>query len=140
MQSKEKDNLVFLRLFQDESIYDCLKLVCEKHKVKTAVVLSGLGQLGLFELGFFKAKGDYAPQKYAVPYELLSLTGSISLQDSKCEFHLHAVLGGEQKQVLGGHFLNGIVSITAEIVLLKTDLEIKRQTEEATGLRGLFLE
>jgi len=53
---------------------------------------------------------------------------------------LHSVLSNEQKQVVGGHFINGIVSITAEIVLLKTNLKITRCLEPATGLSGLFLE
>ena len=140
MQSKEQDNLIFLRLFPEEDIYEGIREVCRKYEVKTAVVLSGLGQLGSFELGFFKEKGNYLPEKFTELHELVMLTGNISLQNGEYNFHLHAVLSDVNKKVVGGHFLGGQVSITGEIVLLKTDLSVRRQIEPETGLSGLFLD
>lgn len=140
MQSKEENNLIFVRLFPGEDIYRELKEVCQKHKVETAVVLSGLGQLTQFELGYFKEKGDYTPQEFEKPHELLSLTGNISLQEGDYNFHLHAVLGNEEKEVVGGHLIKGKVEVTNEIVLLKTSLKVKRRLDEHTGLQEMLLE
>lgn len=139
MQTKEKDDLIFIRLFPGEKIYESLVKACEKHDVKTAVVLSGIGQIQDVELGYFKEKGDYTPEGFEEPFELLSLSGNIAKED-EYKFHLHATLGGEKKETKGGHLLKGEVSVTGEIVLLKTDLEVKRSVEEETGLEGLFLE
>ena len=88
MQSKEKDNLIFVRLFPDEDIYECLKEACKKHNVETAVVLSGIGQLKHFKLGYFKEKGNYVPQLFEKPHELLSLTGNISKQGEEYNLSL----------------------------------------------------
>lgn len=140
MQSREKDNLIWVRLFPGEDVYEMLKQVCRQYEIKTAVIVSGLGQLADFELGFFKEKGNYLAERFSEPHELLCLTGNVSKQGNDYEFHLHAVLGNSRKQTVGGHFVGGRVSITAEIALLKTFLKVKRSTEEATGLRGLFLE
>lgn len=140
MQSKEKDGLIFIRLFPGEDIYQALKEACRKHRVETAVVLSGVGQLKQFKLGYFKEKGDYTPEEFEKPHELLSLTGSISNQEGDYNFHLHVVLGNEEKKVVGGHLIRGEVEVTNEIVLLKTDLKVKRKLEESTGLQGMFLE
>ena len=140
MQSKEEDSLIFIRLFPGEDIYYELEEVCQKHKVETAVVLSGVGQLKQFELGYFKEKGNYTPEEFEKPHELLSLTGSISTQEGKYSFHLHAVLGNEGKNVVGGHLIKGEVGVTNEIVLLKTNLELERRLEESTGLQGMFLD
>ncbi len=140
MQSKEKDNLIIARFFPGEDVYEQLKAVCQKHHVKTAVLLSGLGQLAEFELGFFKEKGNYLPQKFEQPAEILSLTGTALQQELDYEFHLHAALSFPDKSVNGGHLISGKVSITAEIVLLKTDLEFYRQVEPETGLKGMFLD
>ena len=52
MQSKEKDNIIFLRLFPDEDLHEKLREACKLYGVKTAVVLSGLGQLKKFKLGY----------------------------------------------------------------------------------------
>ncbi len=140
MQSKKKDNLIIVRLFPDESIYEKLEEVCRKYDVKTAVVLSGIGQLKRFKLGYFRKKGDYAQEYYEKTHELISLTGNICNNKDKYEFHVHATLGNEKKEAMGGHLIEGAVDITNEISLLITDMSIERKTEEKTGLRGLFLE
>ena len=54
MQSKEKNNMIFMRLFPDEDIQEKLKEACRLHDIKTAVVLSGIGQLKKIKLGYFK--------------------------------------------------------------------------------------
>ena len=118
MQSKEEGNLIFIRLFQGEDIYHELDQACQRHQVKTAVVLSAVGQLKQFELGYFRGKGDYALEEFEKPHELLSLTGNISKQDKGYNFHLHVVLGNEKKEVVGGHLMKGEVEVTNEIVLL----------------------
>jgi len=140
MQSKQENGLILVRLFPGEDIYRELKKVCQKYNVETAVVLSGLGQLKNFELGYFKEKGNYTPREFEKAHELLSLTGNISLQEGDYNFHLHAVLGNEEKEVVGGHLIKGEVEVTNEIVLLETGLKVKRKLEESTGLQGLFLE
>lgn len=140
MQTKKKNNLVFIGLFPEEKIFEKLEQACKKHEIKTAVVISGIGQLKNFQLGYFKEKGNYTPQNFEKPHELLSLEGSISKQETKYNFHLHAILGDENKKVVGGHLIAGTVEVTNEIVLLKTDLEFKRKLEESTGLKGMFLE
>lgn len=140
MQSKEIDNLIIARLFPDEDLQEKLQEICQKHKVKTAIILSGIGQLKNFKLGYFKNKGDYTPEFFSKPHEMISLSGIISKQGNNYESHLHISLGDENKRVIGGHLIEGIVEITNEIVLLKSDILLQRKTEETTGLRGLFLE
>lgn len=139
MESKEKNNLIFVRLFPNEDIYEELKKVCQRHQVKTAVIVSGLGQLKEFELGYFKEKGNYTPRFFSEPHELLSLSGNVLKQGEEYLFHLHAVLGNARKEAIGGHLIKGKVSITNEIVLLKTDLRVERRINEKTGLKDLFL-
>lgn len=140
MQSKERDNLILARLLPGEDIHQELKEICNKHRVETAVVLSGIGQLKQFQLGYFKEKGNYVPQEFAKPHELLSLSGNISNQKGEYKLHLHAVLGDEDKSVVGGHLIKGEVEVTNEIVLLKTAVSITRRLEETTGLEGMFLD
>ena len=103
----------------DEELQEQLKEACKKHDVKNATVLSGIGQLKKFQLGYFKEKGDYSPETFDKPYDLLSLTGNICLQDGEYLLHFHAVLGDENKQVVCGQLIKGTVEITNEIILLK---------------------
>ena len=140
MQSKEDKNIVFIRLFTDENLNIELKKACKKHDVKTAVILSGIGQLKEIEIGYFKKKGDYLPEKINKTCEILMLTGNICKNKDEHILHLHIIIGDENKNTIGGHFINGKVSITAEIVLIKTNIDIKRKYDEETGLQALFLD
>ena len=140
MQSKEKDDIVFIRLYKEENVNKKIKEACKKHDIKTAVVLSGIGQLKKITLGFFKDKGNYTPKEFNFPLELLSLSGNICRDKEGYILHLHAVLGDEEKKAIGGHFIDGQISVTGEIVLLKTKINVKRKIDKETGLKNLFLE
>jgi len=139
MQSKEKGNIIIIRLFTDEDLQEKLKEICKLYNVKTAVVLSGIGQLKKIKLGYFKEKNYYSPENFDTPHELLSLNGNICEQDGDYILHLHVVLGNEKKNTVGGHLIEGKVEITNEIVLLKTDINIKRNINEKTGLKEMFV-
>ena len=139
MQSKEKKNIIFVRLFSNEDVNEQLKEACRRHDVKTVVVISGIGQLKKAQLGYFKEKGDYAQENFDKPLEILSLTGNICKQEDDYILHLHAVLGDGKKNAIGGHFIEGTVSVTGEIVLLKTNLDVQRKLDEKTGLKSLYL-
>lgn len=138
MISEENNNLIITRLFPNENVFEQLKIICSKHNLKTGIVLSGVGQFDFVELGFFKEKGNYANQGFKMPLEVLSISGIISKKEKDFDFHLHIILSDEKKNAFGGHFINGIVSITLEIAILKTEIKITRQNEENTGLAGLY--
>jgi len=138
MISKEKKNIIFLRLFPDEDINKQIKNACKLHKINTAIIVSGIGQLKNVQLGYFKEKGNYSKEIFNKPLEILSLNGNICCEDGNYTIHMHAVLGDEKKNLLGGHFFKGTVSVTAEIVLLKTDIYAKRKDDEETGLKMLY--
>ncbi|RLF32315.1 MAG: hypothetical protein DRM98_04115, partial [Thermoplasmata archaeon] len=118
MEFKEKNNIIFLRLFPNENINDMIIETCKKTNVKTAVILSGIGQVKNVQLGYFKEKGNYSEEIFIKPFEILSLTGNIIKQDDEYLLHIHAVLGDENKKTIGGHFINGVINVTGEIVIL----------------------
>ena len=140
MQSKKMNDIIFIRLFQDEDVNEKLKEACELHDVKTAVVLSGIGQLKQAKLGYFKGKGDYSPESFNKLLEIFSLSGNVCKQEDEYILHLHAVLGDENKNTVGGHFIEGKISITGEIVILKTKINLYRKLDNKTGLKTLLLE
>lgn len=138
MLSKEKEKIIFIRLFPNEELNEQIKKACKKHKVKAAVVLSGIGQVNKVKIGYFKKKGDYSAETFEKPLEILTLAGNICKQKDEYITHFHIVLGDERKNSIGGHFIEGEISVTAEIVLLKIDIQLKRKIEEDTGLQGLY--
>ena len=138
MLSKEEKNIIFLQLFPDEDVNKQIKNACKIHYVKTAVIISGIGQLKNVQLGYFKEKGNYTKEIFNKPLEILSINGNICNEDGEYTSHMHAVLGDEKKNVIGGHFFEGKVSVTAEIVLLKIDINANRKDDDKTGLKMLY--
>lgn len=139
MKSKEKNNIIFLRLYPEENIIQSLKEIAEKHSISTAIILSAVGQIKNPILGYFKQKNDYSEQRFEGIYELLTLSGNIITDNKTNHIHAHITLGDKQKHTIGGHLINGTVSITNEIALLKTNIETKRMISEKTGLAELYL-
>jgi len=140
MKTKEKNNIIYIRLYPGENLQAQLIEACKNHNVKTAVVISGIGQLKYAQLGYFVEKGNYTPKTFTDPLELLSLNGNICKHGSDYTLHLHAILGDKEKNAIGGHFIEGIISITGEIVLLNSDISIQRKIDDKTGLMALVLD
>ena len=140
MKSNEMNNIIFIRLFQNEDVNEQIKEACRIHDVKTAVVLSGIGQVKQVQLGYFKEKGNYIPETFNEPLEILSFTGNICKNNNDYILHFHIVLGDKKKKTVGGHFIGGKISITGEIVLLKTSINVYRKLDNKTGLKALVLE
>lgn len=140
MQSKEENNIIFARLMPKDDLVEKIKQTCKKHDISSGVILSGIGQLQMAELGYFKEKGNYSPEKFEKPMEILNLSGNICKQRDEYLPHLHIVLGDDKKNAIGGHLLNGTVSVTAEIVIFKTDVTFRRETDGKTGLKNMILE
>lgn len=132
-----EDGVVLVRLLPGEDFYEGLEKACVKHGVETGVLLSGIGQLVDFRLGYFVSKGDYGEKHFPDVHELIGLQGNVVLQDSEYIFHVHCVVGDRNKKAFGGHLLGGTVSITNEIALLKTKIKALRRVNEDTGLKDL---
>jgi predicted DNA-binding protein with PD1-like motif len=118
----------------EELLSSVLQYVKEKNIL--AGYLTGIGALGKGKIGFFGTKS----KKYLhIPFnevELLACTGNIAKNKDTQEpvAHIHIVLGDKDGKCLGGHLVEGIVSVTAEIYLVETKPGIFRTKDEDTGL------
>lgn len=102
----------------------------------------GLGGVQSAELGYYDLEQhQYHWHKRSDVVEILSLQGSISqANDDQAFLHVHATLGTDQLQAIGGHVKQLIVGGTAEIKLIPGDDAVKRQDDADTGLSLLDLE
>jgi predicted DNA-binding protein with PD1-like motif len=137
MDYRVSSDLIIVRLHQDEDLFACLEEICRQTDLKVGVIVSGIGMLKQAELAYYVSSGRYAPVLFPEPMELVSLTGSLIVEDEDCHIHLHAVLSRENKETVGGHLSRGKVNVTGEIVILKSDAPARRVLDEATGLMSL---
>jgi len=137
MEFKEKDGIVIVRLFPGEELQTSLKEVCAKLGGETYAVVSCIGQVKDVEIGYFIGKGDFSPETFPGPLELLNVSGIVSRDGESYFPHLHAILGDRDKRCLGGHLIKATVSITAEIVLMSSSIRVRREYNPDLDAREL---
>jgi predicted DNA-binding protein with PD1-like motif len=52
MNSREKDNLIFIVFNTGEDFFSSLIKICIKYRLENGIILSGIGQMKKFKLGF----------------------------------------------------------------------------------------
>ena len=139
MEIKRLYPYTIIHLYPNEHLIESLKTICKHHSIKTAVIISGIGQIKDIILGYFMEKDNYTPQKFSQPHELLSLSGTLIHDNYEIHAHLHAVIGAENKQIFGGHLIDATVEITNELIMLDLPLKTSRKKSNETGLMELNL-
>ena len=137
MEYRENGDIIFIRLHQDEDLFESLQDVCRACDLRAGIVISGIGMLKQAELSYFVESGRYSPVLYPEPLELVSLSGNFIIKEDDCHIHLHAALARDDKETLAGHLSNGKVNVTNEIVILKTTIPADRELDATTGLMAL---
>lgn len=138
MQSAEEDNIVIIKLDDGEDLLKMLGIVIEKHKISSAVILSGIGMLSDLEIGYYNGE-KYINESFIDPMELLSMNGSIT-EGEENRIHLHVSLANNEHEVMGGHLMKAKVCVLNEIVLLKlNDIKLTRKLNEKSGLMELAI-
>ena len=98
--------------------------------------LTALGAFARAKVGWFDLEAKtYRPIPVEAQCEALSLIGDIATgDDGKPSLHMHAVLGLRDGSVRGGHFLEGMVRPTLEVVIVETAAHLHRRQQPGTGL------
>ena len=86
-------------------------------------------------LGFFdREKKSYQEIPIKEQVEVLSFVGNIIEKDGKPMLHAHVVIGKPDGTAHGGHFLNGRVWPTLEMIVSEMPVHLRRVRDEETGL------
>lgn len=104
------------------------------HNIKAGVVISSVGCLSHLNIRLAGAKSTLERTE---PFEIVSITGTISLGDA----HIHISVSDETGKTYGGHLIDGsIVNTTAEVVLLELDnYTFTREFDENTGYKEIVM-
>ncbi len=138
MQYKKSGNAYVILLEKGDKIIDSLVRFCEKEKIK-AGSLSGIGGVARAELAYYAIKDKrYHSRVFdRPPYEVVSLSGNVSLAEGKIRIHAHMVISDSEFRVFGGHLNEAKVFPMCEIVFRPLKAELKRKKDEETGLMFL---
>lgn len=135
MKSKKITNHFYLiRLNRGEKIVASLEFFCQKQKICGGSFF-GLGAVDKVELAHYDVKKKkYSSLIFNQPLELTNLTGTIGLFKNKLIIHAHATLADKKLRAFAGHLVEGTISGTGEIFLIKTPT-LKKFFDKETGLK-----
>ena len=89
--------------------------------------LTGIGAFSEVTLGFFdRQRKDYKRISLKEQVEVLSFTGNIVQEDGKPKLHAHVVVGKADGTAHGGHFLEGRVWPTLELIVSEIPVHLRR--------------
>lgn len=125
---------IVARIDRGEEIHEQLEKIALQEGVRLAEV-SALGAVDDFTVGVYKvAEKQYFANTFQGPFEIVSLTGTISTKDGAYYAHLHMSAGNEKGEVFGGHLNRARVSATCEMVISIIDGTVERRFDPEIGL------
>ena len=137
MEYKKFDKNIIVRIDKDEDIIEKIIDVTTLENIKLAYI-SAIGAVGKFTIGLFDTKEKkYFSNTYEGDFEIVSLTGSITLKEGQIYQHLHMSVADKNNSVYGGHLNSAIVSATCEMIIMIIDGTVDRKFDDNIGLNLL---
>ncbi|NOX37552.1 MAG: DNA-binding protein [Calditrichaeota bacterium] len=135
MEFQQFEQGYVIRLQKGEAVTRSLHDFFRKQQI-SAAILWAIGALEKVRLGYFdRQQKQYLEKEFPGVYELVSFTGNVSRVDGEPFLHAHAILGDPNYATFGGHFFEGTVAVTMEVVLFTLPSIIQRKLDEETGLK-----
>ncbi len=134
MDYRRFDDALVIRIDKNEEITEQLRTVALKEGIKLASV-EALGAVNDFTVGVFDtAEKKYYSNRFTGPYEIVSLTGTVTTKDGEFYHHLHMSAGDGKGSVFGGHLNSAVVSATCEMVVRVINGRVEREMDPEIGL------
>jgi len=106
----------------------------EKHKL-AATRISGIGGFREVKFGYYDIElKDYVPVWIREQVEVVSFIGNLCLYEGKPKLHVHVTVGKRDGTTQGGHFLEGRVRPTMELMLTESPTPLSRTANASTDL------
>ena len=137
----ESKRVIFARMDPGEDVLGAIETVAKKHGVKSGQ-LSLIGAVSKAKLGYFHRQAEeYRDFTIDEDVEVVSCIGDISTHEGNLVVHAHMIVSDEAGKCWGGHLMAGCeVSVTIELVIIETEVELIRKRDDVTGLNLLHID
>ncbi|UNK40395.1 DNA-binding protein (plasmid) [Shinella sp. H4-D48] len=124
-----------LILEEDDEAFACLTAFARQERI-TAASITAIGAFRSATIAFFEFETkNYKKIPVEVQTEVLSLMGDVAVNEKdEASLHLHVVLGLSDGSTRGGHFLEGHVRPTLEVVVRETPAKLRRRHNAELGI------
>lgn len=130
MVYKRFGNTIAMRLERGDEIMEQILLLAAKENIRLASV-TGIGATDDVTVGVFDPTQQvYERYTFTGAHEITGLVGNLSTMNGENYAHLHITCAGMGGNVVGGHLLRGVISLTGEILIQIADGAVDRKRDE----------
>jgi len=123
-----------------EDVLGTIEAVATKHGIRSGQ-LTLIGAISKAKLGYFhREAAEYKYFTVDKDVEVVSCIGDISTHEGNLVVHAHMIVADETGKCWGGHLVIGCeVSVTIELVIIESEIELIRKRDDVTGLNLLHI-
>jgi len=142
MDVRHDDFIHIIRLDPGDKIMESLlSYLADKQAEIPSGFLSGIGATSSCEIGWYDlADREYRTHLVEENCEITTLVGNVAWDEGKPVVHAHITLGRKDYTLLGGHLVEGTISVTGEIYLHLSKTVITRKPGVFKGLKLIEFE
>lgn len=120
--------------FGDDFLLDMKRMLVAKN-ISTGYI-QAIGAVSELKLAFFnQTNKTYEEQRFYGEWEILNITGNISVKNGEQFIHAHGCFSNKDFNVIGGHLLDGCIVYACEYTLFEYDEKpFEREYDSETGL------
>ena len=134
MNLSKSKNKYYISLDKDEYINASLLDISNNQEIKSGWI-SGVGAIYDIEIGYYDVdKKEYLKKKFPDDYELLSLSGNLSMKEGVKFIHTHITFSNTDFKVFGGHLFDAKIAAAGEFMIDSSEIEITRKYNSDIGL------
>ena len=135
------ERVFILVLDAGEEAFSSIRTFANEQGIAAASV-TAIGAFQSATIAFFEVETkEYRNIHVDEQSEALSLMGDVAIADEgSASLHLHAVLGLSDGSTRGGHFVEGQVRPTLEVVIRETPARLRRKHRRDLGLALIDLD
>jgi hypothetical protein len=135
MDSRNDGSLHVVRIDPGEKIMETLLKYIREHNIRSGF-LTGIGAANPIEIGWY----DLDDQVYRTTVikencEITGIIGNIAWIDGNPIVHAHIMLGKSDYSVVGGHLMEGTITVTGEFWIHASEIPVGRKPVELRGLK-----
>tara|TARA_Y100000996_G_scaffold325679_1_gene261739 strand:+ start:29 stop:457 length:429 start_codon:yes stop_codon:yes gene_type:complete len=124
----------YISLNRDEYINESLLKICNDENIQSGWI-SGVGAIYDIEVGYYDVyKQDYLRKTFDDDYELLSLSGNLTIKEGNKFIHTHIAFSGTDFKAYGGHLFDAKIAAAGEFMIDSGKININRKYNSEIGL------
>ena len=134
MDYKRDKDQVFVALSSGDHIISNLEKIVLKENILSGHIFA-IGAVSSVEIGYLEvSEKSYKRKIFNCEYEIINISGNITLKNGKPFIHAHIVLSDSDYRVFGGHLFEGYISSVGELIINIGKVTIDRKWDENIGL------